>query len=420
MTNLNNLKRTWLLFILMNVNPLDRLAAQQAAAGQQAVVDRQAAVGQRSGIDEWKWKWSVVAELPLPPGRDQQPGVAGAYAGISNDVLLIAGGANFPDKKPWQGGKKAYMDDVYVLQKKADHTFSWYAATSFHLPEKLAYGSSVTTANGVVCIGGETETGYSNKVFLMQWDHAQQKLNVKDLPSLPVALANACAAIIGTTIYVAGGENAQHALKSCFSMDLTQSASWNSLPDLPVAMSHSVAVAQSGCLYVIGGRSKTPSGISDLHGTVYCYEPGEKKWRQLNSVPGRRSASGAEDDGHLSAANAVAWRNRFILVMAGDNGRLFHRLETFNAKIAAEKNDSARRLLESAKLNLIGLHPGFSREVWQYDTKSDRWTRIGKLPGFGPVTTQAVLWDGDIFIPCGEIKPGVRTRDILMGKWPVQ
>jgi cyclically-permuted mutarotase family protein len=384
----------------MNINPLARLSAQQAAVGRQPDVDRV----------KWKWKWSVLAELPVPAGREKQPGVAGAFAGISNDVLLIAGGANFPDKKPWQGGKKAYMDDVYMLQKKANHSFSWYTATSFHLAEKLAYGSSVTTADGVVCIGGETETGYSNKVFLMQWDHAKQKLTVKDLPSLPVALANACAAIIGTTIYVAGGENAQHALKSFFSLDLSQPAEWNSLPDMPVAMSHSVAVTQSGCLYVIGGRSKTASGISDLHNTLYCYEPNENKWRQLNPIP----------DGNISAANAVPWRKRFILVIAGDDGRLFHRLETFNAKIAAEKNDSARKLLESGKLNLIAHHPGFSRDVLQYDTKNDRWTRIGKLPGFGPVTTRAVLWDGDIFIPGGEIKPGTRTRDILMGKWPVQ
>jgi cyclically-permuted mutarotase family protein len=412
MTNLTNLKRTWPLFILMNINPLARLSAQQAAVDRQAAIDRQAAAGQQPGIDglKGKWNWSVAAELPLPPGREKQPGVAGAFAGVSNDVLLIAGGSNFPDKKPWQGGHKAYLADIYILQKKSDHTFSWYTSTPFHLPEKLAYGSSVTTANGVVCIGGETETGYSNKVFLMQWDHAQQKLMIKDLPSLPVALANACAALIGTTIYVAGGENAQHALKSCFSMDLTQPAGWNSLPDLPVAMSHSVAVAQSGCLYVIGGRSKTASGISDLHGTVYCYEPDKKKWQQLNPIP----------DGHLAAANAVPWRKRFILVIAGDNGRLFHRLETFNAKIAAEKSDSARKLLESGKLNLIDHHPGFCRDVLQYDTKNDRWTRIGKLPGFGPVTTRAVLWDGDIFIPGGEIKPGTRTRDILMGKWPVQ
>jgi len=411
----------------MNINPLARLSAQQAAAGGQAAIGQQAAVDRHPGIDAMKWKWSVIAELPLPPGRDQQPGVAGAFAGISNDVLLIAGGANFPDKKPWQGGKKAYLDDVYILQKKAgilqkkaDHTFSWYTSTPFHLAKKLAYGSSVTTADGVVCIGGETETGYSGKVFLMKWDSTRQKLIVKDLPSLPVALANACAAVIGKTIYVAGGENAQHALNNFFSLDLSHPATWNPLPDLPVAMSHSVAVAQSGCLYVIGGRSKTASGISDLHGTVYCYEPDKKKWRQLSFVSSRRSASGAEDDGHLSAANAVPWRKRFILVIAGDNGRLFHRLETLNAKIAAEKNDSARKLLESRKLNLIDHHPGFSGDVWQYDTKNGRWTRIGKLPGFGPVTTRAVLWDGDIFIPGGEIKPGTRTRDILMGKWQAQ
>ena len=39
---------------------------------------------------------------PLPDGQGKpNPGVAGAFAGMSNGVLLVAGGANFPNGYPW-------------------------------------------------------------------------------------------------------------------------------------------------------------------------------------------------------------------------------------------------------------------------------------------------------------------------------
>src|SRR5690349_12208619 len=63
-------------------------------------------------------KWKVAATIPPPPGANQQYGLAGTWAGINNDVLLIGGGANFPDGMPWLGGKKKYYSDVYAFRKK--------------------------------------------------------------------------------------------------------------------------------------------------------------------------------------------------------------------------------------------------------------------------------------------------------------
>src|SRR5476649_727987 len=68
-----------------------------------------------------KNSWSVAAELPAVDGLDKQLGLAGVYAGISGNKLLIAGGAYFPGKMPWEGGKKAHTDHVFVLQKDPGH-----------------------------------------------------------------------------------------------------------------------------------------------------------------------------------------------------------------------------------------------------------------------------------------------------------
>jgi N-acetylneuraminic acid mutarotase len=57
----------------------------------------------------------------LPPLPDAL-GVAGPFTGVSGDALLVAGGANFLDGAPWEGGRKVWHDAVYVL---ADPAGAW-------------------------------------------------------------------------------------------------------------------------------------------------------------------------------------------------------------------------------------------------------------------------------------------------------
>lgn len=347
-----------------------------------------------------------------------QPGVAGPFVGISGDALIIAGGSNFPDKKPWEGGKKAYVDEVYILEKHHGSAYTWHVT---RLPEKLAYGASVTTSGGIVCIGGETPTGHSDKVFLLQWDAASRQLRYKDLPGPPTALANAGATVIDHTIYLAGGENATQALAGFFSLDLLHPTGWQRLADVPVALSHPVAVGVSNAIYLLGGRAKTPSGISTLHNTVFHYDVEKKSWRQMGDVGTGMATAHMPATGtatkplHLAAANAVADDHGGILLIGGDDGRIFHQLETLNAQIAATTDDIRRKQLQDQKLHLIDHHPGFWRGILRYDPAHDHWTAIGNLPVAAPVTTTAVRWGSRIVLPCGEIKPGTRTADIIMG-----
>jgi hypothetical protein len=63
------------------------------------------------------FNWKPVARLSPSAGAAEHPGLAGAFAGVSNGVLIIAGGANFPDAAPWKGGKKVWWDKIQVLEK---------------------------------------------------------------------------------------------------------------------------------------------------------------------------------------------------------------------------------------------------------------------------------------------------------------
>ncbi|MBK7099157.1 MAG: hypothetical protein IPH58_13430 [Sphingobacteriales bacterium] len=48
-------------------------------------------------------QWNVATNIMN--GDKPSIGFAGMISGISNNKLIVAGGANFPDELPWQGGK---------------------------------------------------------------------------------------------------------------------------------------------------------------------------------------------------------------------------------------------------------------------------------------------------------------------------
>src|SRR5690242_17546619 len=55
------------------------------------------------------FQWDTLAPLPDPVG------FAGPFAGVADDVLIVAGGSNFPNGgTPWNGGAKKWYDKIFV------------------------------------------------------------------------------------------------------------------------------------------------------------------------------------------------------------------------------------------------------------------------------------------------------------------
>jgi N-acetylneuraminic acid mutarotase len=169
--------------------------------------------------------------LPSIPDRE---GFAGPFAGVSGGTLIVAGGANFPDKRPWESGKKIWYDSVFVLEKTDG---AW--KTGLKLPRPLAYGVSATAPGGVVCAGGGDAERHYAYVFLLKY--ASGKLTRGPLPSLPLPCANASGAILGDTLYLAGGSEtpgSTRALKTFWALDLSRrGAQWKELERSPARLS---------------------------------------------------------------------------------------------------------------------------------------------------------------------------------------
>lgn len=79
------------------------------------VLSGPAQAGEKAGF-----QWDKLPEFPPASGQQNQIGVAGPFSGVHNEALIVAGGANFPGQPSWEGGKKVWWDDIFVLEKTAD------------------------------------------------------------------------------------------------------------------------------------------------------------------------------------------------------------------------------------------------------------------------------------------------------------
>ena len=358
--------------------------------------------------------WKKIASVPDAGDAKTSLGLAGAINGVNNDVLIVAGGSNFPDKLPWEGGKKVYYDKIFVLQKKGNE-YCWNKKVKSVLPESIAYCGNTSTPSGIAYVGGENENGISDKCFLLKWNEKENAVDVKPLPDFPLALTNIAVTNIEDVIYAVGGDEQNNSSNSFFSLDLKdKNLHWKKLPGLPVALANATVVAQN-CksgkkIFVIGGRSKTPFGISDLHNTVFAFDIQKNQWKRCADISNGLYTT------NLSAAGGVALGNNEILITGFDNGKIFHQIETLISKIAQAKTSEEKQKLTKEKNNLSICHKGFDKSLLLYNTNTNAWTKIGELPFPAHVTTTDVKWGNDIIVSNGEIKPGVRTPDVWIGK----
>ena len=325
------------------------------------------------------FKWSELPPLP------DDLGVAGPFAGVHNDALIVAGGANFP--RPVWENDKVWRDRIFVLTRDGQK-YKWQVGGQ--LPRPIAYGAAVSTPDGVLCMGGNDATDTFNDVFLLQWNATSEDIITTEYPPLPKPCAFGAATRIGDTVYLAGGQEGQSletAMKNFWSLDLSQRNNpnefrWQELEAWPgETRALNLTVHQhdgyNDCIYVISGRRHEGEQVSFLR-DVWQYSPETQRWRQRKDAPRC-----------LMAGTGIGFGQSHILVFGGATGELFFKAD-----------------------DLKDEHPGFIKQSLAYHTITDTWTVTGTTPG-NHVTTIAVAWDDDIVIPSGEVRPRVRTSKIL-------
>ncbi|WP_281633464.1 galactose oxidase [Flavobacterium luteolum] len=355
-----------------------------------------------------KIEWQKASQLQNADGS-LSLGFAGPINGVTNDVLIVAGGANFQDKMPWEGGKKHYSKEIHVLEK-SDKTFHWNKKSTAELPEPIAYCGNVSTSLGIVYVGGENENGLSNKAHILNWNSEKNEIEIKALPDFPIHITNIALVNASNVVYAIGGDEATKSSDLVFSIDLNKTQlEWKSEQKLPFALANSVAVVQNEVIYVVGGRTKTASGISNLHNTTLAFNLKKQIWETKAVITDGKETT------NFSAGAGVAFGKHNIIITGGDNGETFHKIETYLSQISKTASEEEKAKLIAEKNILNTTHQGFYNAVLLYDTLKNKWSKIGELPFLAHVTTTAVLWNDKIVLSNGEIKPGIRTPDVMIG-----
>ena len=333
------------------------------------------------------------SRLPLENGR----GVAAAFIGTSSDAVIIAGGSDFPDAFPWEGGKKFYSDGIWLIKKSASG-YECVPVDDARLPRPLAGGVSASLNGSLYCFGGSD--GVTPSADVLRLTVSGKSVKVETVASLPEGFTPAAAAPYSGKIYVHGAIGQENALYAYNPSNNT----WTSLLACP-----SRVISEGACfihkhngrenaMYLIGGRGTDETGLH-IATNVWEYLPTHNEWNKKAAFVSEGKPV------NLMYSSAVAYGSGHILVFGGDDGVEFiKRMELEKAQDTEELRDAFLS------------HQGFSNDIFAYHPITDTWVTIDEAENPLPAVTTAVNFGGDIIIPSGEARPGVRTDEILVFK----
>lgn len=359
---------------------------------------------------------TVHSVLPGKDGVPTHPGQAGAYSGYHNGWLLLAGGANFPEDPPWQGGIKTWSDEIYLLN--AGNPDPGWKLAAQRWPQPMAYGLSFSLPEGILCIGGGDHEQSFSEVFLLRISDGD--ISFDTWPSLPVPLAYAAGAYIDGKVYVAGGEDIGNPGATGIFMVLdtrNRERGWMLLPTWPgPERAFAVAAGQSdgfdNCFYLFSGRDYGPGRDLEVLTDGYCYNPRLNVWKKLDTPGGPVFP--------IMAGTASSLGGSHILMFGGSDGGLMYeeiKLRNEINRIRSTENHMVNRenlsLLEKRLEDMLTDHPGFSRDIRIYHTITNTIYINSQSPVLLPVTTNLFRVGDKVLIASGETKPGVRTPQIL-------
>ena len=358
---------------------------------------------------------SKIGELPSSVLKEKNKGVPGAFSGIVHKKLIVGGGCYFPDKMPWEGGTKIFEDKTYAFEIGEDALQT--IPIAFRLPEQVAYGSSITLPEGILCIGGNGLDKCTSKVFLIKWDKKSADLVKEDYPDLPVPLSFTTATLLDRFVYVIGGSVSPDGKESnnyFYRLDLskinTQTFKWEKLlpyPGIPRILS--VGVVQSNgirkCLYLFSGRNVTNPERPIVLNDGLMYDPVLKKWYPVET--------NSKEGFPVMAGSAFAYDSDNIVFIGGAPDSTYLKAQHLAMDLAKAATGSNADQIKSELIRFNNSHNGFSPQIRIFNTVKKSISSGGRFDGFCPVTTCAIPFGNGAIVACGEIKPGVRTPDIF-------
>ncbi len=353
-------------------------------------------------------------------------GVSGAIAGVllddehNKEYLILAGGANFPNKPASEGGQKVYYNQIYAYDLSSSNS-KWTQIGV--LPEANAYAGFIVHNNALYLVGGSSPKGASDRAY--QIKIKANKAFIKELPHLPYKSSGAKLLHLKDRFYLLGGtENGTISNKM---LSLKEGATkWQEEKPYPAeAFIKTVAVSNQESIYLWGAFNKSLSRGNELsvNNSFFIYNREKAIWEERSYINGQ--------DGMIEQmpcfGGGMAYYNDKsdeIVFLGGVNKEHFlpalKRVEAINKakkednqELLSKYKEEVRDYLEQA----IKWH-AFNQKAYSYDLKDnalDYFYQKGKAKeSFARADACLVQHRDKFLIIGGELKPGIRTRQISM------
>lgn len=322
-----------------------------------------------------------LPDLPDPLGR------AGMMAAVlreadGSEVILAAGGTNFPDKPLWQGGTKKYHKDILKLARK-DGAWRWSKVGE--LPEGLVGAAFCPTPkrDGLIIAGGAAAGGHRADVWSVGLDGKVTRF-AESLPT-PRAYAGFTAAN-GHLVVIGGtaGPDDTEAIATLTSLDLDDpDKPWRTTaPD--ANFGRIIPLVGAGLRKLVWGGGCSLSAKDGKPFRTYhenlAFQAADGQGDRFHGLPNK--LAGAAGPGVLTQTH--------LFFVGGDDGSQYgHPHET---------------------------HAGLARRILVLDLETLEVTDVGEWPH--PVAVAPLLRLGDDLVTIsGELRPGVRTPKLT--RWPI-
>lgn len=317
-------------------------------------------------------------------------GVSAAFCGILNNKLIIAGGCNFPHTPAAEGGEKIFYNHIWATPLKNGTNPQWELIGKLPLP--TAYGITIPFKNSLILIGGMT-SGNNSLSHVIQLKIKNKKAIIEHLPSLPMPIDNATGAILGTTIYIAGGNANSKPSSTLFWLNLAnKEKGWKSCSIPGYSRVQPISAVTREELYIFGGytpKSNNESASMPTNGLKF--NPQTRKWTELPAPTDIDNSIIA-----LAGGASVALSDGRILCIGGVNQEIFPK--ALNGEYSGP-----------SYMN----HPKewykFNRKILIFNPQSQQWEIKGEIEA-GARAGACLVNDGTWnYIINGELKPGIRT-----------
>lgn len=348
-------------------------------------------------VSQKKVTWEHAGNLPAQKGFEKNHGVAGVLSGtLEGKYVVVGGGANFPYKPVAVGGAKQLYSDIYLLKETGNKL---EVVEQVNWKNEIGYGASVTTKDGIYYIGGGATPESNNDILFLSMNAG--KLDVKKIGDLPFTIQNGGAVEKDGKLYIYAGSQEGKGSNKMYEYDLAN-GNVKELASVPGATTRNQSVSQilNGKLYVFSGGSN----IAYTDGYAYTFET--NTWEKVADVA--LNGKGIS----LLGANSVKLNENEMMVIGGFNREVYDDAVANLSTLKGEK-------LNNFKAGYFGADPdefNWNREVLVYNAKENTWKTMGQIPFNAPCGEGLTLIGNKVFSINGEIKPGVRTDRMYVGK----